>query len=78
MFRWTLFWTRGFVPLSNWLIFKLRFQERNVMRSMRAYNKQQLSDLFIRDLPTLKPYLPQTSENLRPHSSNSIENATPL
>ena len=28
--------------------------------------------------PILNPYLPQKSENLRPHSSNSIENATPL
>ena len=28
------------------------------------------------NLPILNPYLPQKSENLRPHSSNSIENAT--
>ena len=28
--------------------------------------------------PILNPYLPQKSENLRPHSSNSIENVTPL
>ena len=30
------------------------------------------------NLPILNPYLPQKSENLRPHSSNSIENATPI
>ena len=28
--------------------------------------------------PTLNPYFPPKSDNLRPHSSNSIENATPL
>ena len=28
----TLFWTGGFVLLCNWLILKLWFQERNVMR----------------------------------------------
>lgn len=42
---WTLFWTHGFVLLSNWL--KLWFQERKVLRSMRAdikfLNKQQRS-----------------------------------
>ena len=31
---WTLFWTHGFVLLSNWL--KLWFQEQKVMRSMRT------------------------------------------
>ena len=30
------------------------------------------------NLPILNPYLPQKSKNLLPHSSNSIENATPL
>ena len=30
------------------------------------------------NLPILNPYLPPKSENLRPHSSKSIENATPL
>ena len=30
------------------------------------------------NLPILNPYLPQKSENLRPHSSKSIENATLL
>ena len=30
------------------------------------------------NLPILNPYLPQKSENLRPHSGNSIENTTPL
>ena len=29
-------------------------------------------------LPILSLYLPPKSENLRPHSSNSVENATPL
>ena len=42
---WTLFWTHGFALLSNWL--KLWFQERKVLRSMRAdikfLNKQQRS-----------------------------------
>ena len=41
-------------------------------------NKQQLSDFLTENLPILNPYLPQKSENLRPHSSKSIENATPL
>lgn len=31
-----------------------------------------LSETF----PILKPFLPQTAENLQPHSSNSIRNAT--
>ena len=31
-----------------------------------------------KNLPILNPYLPQKYENMRPHSSNSIENATPL
>ena len=30
------------------------------------------------NLPILNPHLLQKSENVRPHSSNSIENATPL
>ena len=30
------------------------------------------------NLPILNPYLPTKSENLRPHSSKSTENATPL
>ena len=30
------------------------------------------------NLSILNPYLPPKSENLRPHSSKSIENATPL
>ena len=30
------------------------------------------------NLPILNPYLLQKFENLRPHSSNSTENATPL
>ena len=30
------------------------------------------------NLPILNPYLHQKSENLRPHSSNSIETATTL
>ena len=34
--------------------------------------------LFTENLPILNPYLPQKFENLRPHSGNSIENATPL
>ena len=42
------------------------------------FNKQQLSDFLTENLPILNPYLPQKSENLRPHSSKSIENATPL
>ena len=33
---------------------------------------------FNENLPILNPYLLQKSENLRPHSSKSIENATPL
>ena len=42
------------------------------------FNKQQLSDFLTENRPILNPYLPQKSENLRPHSSKSIENATPL
>ena len=40
--------------------------------------EQQLSDFLTENLPILNPYLPQKSENLRPHSSKSIENATPF
>ena len=42
------------------------------------FNKQQLSDFLTENLPILNPFLPQKTENLRPHSSKSIENATPL
>ena len=42
------------------------------------FYKQQLSDFLTENRPILNPYLPQKSENLRSHSSNSIENATPL
>ena len=42
------------------------------------FYKQQLSDFLTENRSILNPYLPQKSENLRPHSSNSIENATPL
>ena len=42
------------------------------------FYKQQLSDFLTENRPILNPYLPQKSENLRPHSSNSVENATPL
>ena len=51
------------------------------MRSMRViveFNKQLLSDFLTENLTILNPYLPQKSENLRPHSSKSIENKTPL
>ena len=34
--------------------------------------------LLTENIPILNPYIPQKSENLRPHSSNSIENTTPL
>ena len=40
--------------------------------------EQQLSDFLTGNLPILNPYLPQKSEDLRPHSSKSIKNATPL
>ena len=36
--------------------------------------EQQLSDFLTENLPILNPYLPQKSENLRPHSSKSIKN----
>ena len=37
------------------------------------FNKQQLSDFLTENLAILNPYLPQKSENLRPHFSKSIE-----
>ena len=68
--------------LCNWLILKLWFQERNVMPGdCYINNKQQLSELFNRDhFESLlnRIILPKKSESMRPHSSNSIENATPL
>ena len=42
------------------------------------FKKQKLSDFLTENLPILNPYLPPKSENLRPHSSKSIENATPF
>ena len=45
---------------------------------LNLINKQQLSDIFNRESSILNPYLPQKSENLRPNSSNSFENVTPL
>ena len=43
------------------------------------FHIQQLDSHFLltKNRPILNPYLPQKSENLRPHSSNSLENATP-
>ena len=44
-----------------------------------AVNVSLLLDLINNNfLIFLKPYLPQKSENLRPHSSNSIKNVPPL
>ena len=37
------------------------------------YLTYQLSDFLTKNLPILNPYLPQKSENLRPHSSKLIE-----
>ena len=51
------------------------------MRGDCYINKQQLSELFNRGhLESLLNRIisPQKSENVRPHSSNSIENATPF
>ena len=42
------------------------------------FNNKNLTNFLTKNLPILNPYLPQKSENLRPHSSKSIENATPL
>ena len=57
---WTLFWTHGFVLLSNWL--KLWFQKRKVMRSMRTdykfLNKQQLSKAYPHQ-PLIRTYPPR-------------------
>ena len=36
------------------------------------------SDFLTENLPILNPYLPPKSENLRPHCTKDIENATPL
>ena len=36
------------------------------------------SDFLTKNLPILNPYLPPKSENLRPHCTKDIENATPL
>ena len=36
-----------------------------------------ISDFLTENRPILNPYLPPKSENLQPHSSNSIENSTP-
>ena len=54
--------------------------ERNAVNAslLLKFNKQQLPDFLTENLPILNPYLPPKSENLRPHSSKSIENATPL
>ena len=43
------------------------------------FNEQQLSDrdFFNRESSHFESLLPPKSENLRPHPSNSIENATP-
>ena len=80
MFRWTLFWAYGFVPLSNWLIFKLCFQECNAVNASLLLNLINNNFLIFLtgNLPILNPYVPPKSKNLQPHSSNSIENATPL
>ena len=59
------------------LPYKCGFKRRNVMQAVIVkFNKQLLSDYLTENLPTLNPYLPQKSENLRRHSSRSIENAT--
>ena len=54
------------------------FQAADECDLIVKFNKQQLSDFLTENRPILNPYLLQKSENLRPHSSKSIENPTPL
>ena len=49
--------------------------ECNAVNANLKFNKQQLYDFLTENLPILNPCLPQKSENLRPHSSKSVENA---
>ena len=54
------------------LPYRCGFKRRN-----NAVNASLLLNLINNHFRSLNPYLLQKSENLRPHSSNSIENATP-
>ena len=60
-------------------LYQCGFKRRNVQCELIVkFNKQELSDFLTENLPILNPYSAQKFENLRPHSRNSIENATPL
>ena len=50
----------------------------NASLLLNLINNNFLIFFLTEHIPILNPYLPQKSENLQPHSSNSIENATPL
>ena len=54
------------------------FQAADECDLIVKFNKQQLSDFLTENRPIWNAYLPQKSENLRPHYSHSSrENATP-
>ena len=52
-----------------------RGQYASLLLNLRKNN---LLIFLIENRPILNPYLSPKSENLRPHSSNSLENETPL
>ena len=56
----------------NWPIF-FKLNEEHFTFHLQYKNSGAFDNRKIR-----KPFLPQISENMRPNSSNSIENATPL
>ena len=72
-----MFWTRGFCTIVVVLFCIIVLLCGVINELIVKFNKQQLSGLFIRDSSHLKPYLPQTAEKVRPHSSNCIESVTP-
>ena len=50
----------------------------NASLLLNLINNKFLIFFLTENLPIFNLYLPQKSDSLRPHSSNSIENATPL
>ena len=68
------------------LPYQCGFKRRNVrgrnavsaILLLNLINNNLLFFFLTENLPIWNPYLPQRPENMRPHSSNSIKNATPL
>ena len=66
--------------VSHFLFIKLRIYVIKWIDTFVKMNIEQVlySHFCTANRPYLPEFLPPDSENMRPHSSNSIENTTPL